>query len=149
MWIPDPLYNNIKKKFPIPCVDLIVKNEANEILLVKRVNQPAKGEWWFPGGRVNHGELRIDAAKRKLKEECGLNGNCFKEWNTIEIFLNDTDENYLSHGISTIYIIEVKELDVVIDHQSSTFMWKHNLKWQEIVTNSFLKGILVEFSNIK
>lgn len=37
-----------------------------------RENQPEQGKWWFPGGRIHFGESRLDAARRKVKEECGL-----------------------------------------------------------------------------
>lgn len=145
MWIPDPLYTKIKKKLPIPCVDLIVKNKADEILLVKRANQPAKGEWWFPGGRINHGESRIDAAERKLKEECGLNGVSFKEWKTIDIFLFDQDEDYLSHGISSLYIVEIIEYNVHLDGQSLDHNWKIIEDWVKNLKESLLKNTLREF----
>jgi len=74
MYIEEELYDKIKSVMPIPCVDLVVINNQEEVLMLKRENEPAKGLWWFPGGRVHHNETRADAALRKLKEECGLKG---------------------------------------------------------------------------
>ena len=53
-----------------------MKND--EILLVKRVFEPAKGEWSLPGGFIELGETPEDAAKRELKEETNLDGKAIK-----------------------------------------------------------------------
>ncbi|MGG1513777.1 NUDIX domain-containing protein [Paenibacillus oryzisoli] len=46
----------------------IVRNEKNEILLIKG---PRRG-WEMPGGQVEEGESLAAAAVRETKEECGL-----------------------------------------------------------------------------
>jgi ADP-ribose pyrophosphatase YjhB (NUDIX family) len=40
--------------------------------MLKRGQEPLKGEWWPPGGRVLIGERLIDAALRKLSEEINI-----------------------------------------------------------------------------
>ena len=46
----------------------IVLNDNNEILMVKTHNQG----WVFPGGQVEVGENIIDAVKREIREETGI-----------------------------------------------------------------------------
>ena len=41
-------------------------------LLVQRGNEPNKGMWSIPGGKIESGEGTLDAAKRELQEETGL-----------------------------------------------------------------------------
>lgn len=142
MWIPTEEYTKIKKSFPIPCVDLIVKNEKGEILLIKRKNEPAKNEWWFPGGRIMFGETRKDAAIRKLKEECGIIANSPVEWKTFDVFLQDNEEHYTSHATSTFFIFNVHQSQVKLDAQSSGFAWKISKEWSGGTSNEFLKEIL-------
>ncbi len=46
--------------------------EHGRILLVKRANEPNKGKWSVPGGLVRVGETLIDALKREVREEVGV-----------------------------------------------------------------------------
>jgi len=43
------------------------------IVLIKRAIEPAYGEWSFPSGYVNRGEVVEQAAEREALEETGLN----------------------------------------------------------------------------
>lgn len=49
---------------------VIVKD--GRALIVKRAHEPRKGEWSLPGGVVELGETLVDAVRRELKEETGL-----------------------------------------------------------------------------
>jgi colanic acid biosynthesis protein WcaH len=72
MIIESEFYNKIRAVIPIVCVDLLVTNHQGEYLLVKRSRAPAKGSWWFPGGRILKDETWKDACFRKAKEELGI-----------------------------------------------------------------------------
>src|SRR5580704_8659339 len=51
---------------------LIVRDEANRILLGKRNKDPQRGSWVLPGGKIHAFESIAAAAARELEEETGL-----------------------------------------------------------------------------
>lgn len=53
----------------VPSVNVIVSNDAGEILLIRRSDN---GNWALPGGAVDVGESLTDAAVRETKEETGI-----------------------------------------------------------------------------
>jgi mutator protein MutT len=60
--------------FPEPAIGVggILFNHRNEVLLIKRDKPPAKGLWSIPGGKLEAGESMVEACKREIKEETGL-----------------------------------------------------------------------------
>lgn len=44
----------------------------DSLLMVQRANEPGKGLWSLPGGRVELGEFLADALRREVREETGL-----------------------------------------------------------------------------
>mgnify|MGYP001590121320 FL=1 len=51
--------------------DIIVE-EGNNVVLIKRKNEPYKGSWEFPGGFVEKNETVEEAALREVTEETSL-----------------------------------------------------------------------------
>ena len=140
-FIKPELYNLILQALSIPCVDLLVTNTAEEILLVKRKNAPAKDEWWVPGGRILFGEKRTDTAKRKLKEECGLEANDFKEVMDVE-FIFDTPGTQTFHNIATLYEVRVRQEKVTLDEQSFEYSWRSADAWLKEKLADFIKNVI-------
>jgi len=58
-------------KTPALTVDIIIEYQQ-KIVLIRRKNDPFKGNYALPGGFVEVGETLEDAAKREAKEETGL-----------------------------------------------------------------------------
>lgn len=70
-WIADDLYVKIHQLMPLACVDLAIKRDG-AVLLVKRIEEPEKGKFWFPGGRIRRNETVAQAVSRIALEEVGL-----------------------------------------------------------------------------
>ena len=65
-------FAEVIRNAPLVSIDLIVRDESGRVLLGKRMNSPAKGFWFVPGGRINKGEKLKTATGRVIKEELGL-----------------------------------------------------------------------------
>ena len=59
----------------VPCVGAIVRDADGRVLLIRRANPPAQGQWSLPGGRVEPGEDWEAACVRELVEETGVRGS--------------------------------------------------------------------------
>ncbi|OGP93811.1 MAG: hypothetical protein A2Z19_03385 [Deltaproteobacteria bacterium RBG_16_54_18] len=64
-----PLYEN-----PLPVTAAVILDHGDQLLLVKRKMEPAKGEWCLPGGFVELDEGPAQGVVRELAEETGLSG---------------------------------------------------------------------------
>ena len=56
---------------PIAGVGAVVV-DGQKVLLVRRGQQPLKGEWSLPGGALELGETLQQGIVREVQEECGL-----------------------------------------------------------------------------
>ncbi|WP_408344541.1 NUDIX domain-containing protein [Paraburkholderia sp. RL17-337-BIB-A] len=56
---------------PLVAIDLIVPNENGSYLLGHRVNRPAQGFWFVPGGRIRKNERLDDAFRGIARDELG------------------------------------------------------------------------------
>jgi ADP-ribose pyrophosphatase YjhB (NUDIX family) len=64
----------VKREYPespIVGVGGVIFDEAT-VLLAERGQEPAKGTWSLPGGAVELGERVVDALKREIREEIGI-----------------------------------------------------------------------------
>ncbi|MGE5842765.1 MAG: NUDIX hydrolase [Deltaproteobacteria bacterium] len=58
-------------EFPIVGVGAVIFDGVS-VLLAQRGQEPAKGAWSLPGGAVELGEKLVDALKREIREEIGI-----------------------------------------------------------------------------
>jgi 8-oxo-dGTP diphosphatase len=66
--------NFVKQKFVYAGVPVIIQNSKKEILLGKRGKKVLSypGIWGLPGGMLDYEEKLIDAVRREVKEELGI-----------------------------------------------------------------------------
>lgn len=68
---------------------LAVIVRADQVLLVRRKNEPDAGLWGFPGGHVELGETALAAAARELREETSVVGRPMHYLTNVDVIVKD------------------------------------------------------------
>ena len=105
-YLSDEMYNLIYSNSPRLCVDMIIKNESNQILLTKRDQEPYNGFWHTPGGRVRFRESIEDAIVRVCKNETGASPQQVKFVGYCE-FLTEVQNGNKRHSVSLFFTMKV------------------------------------------
>ena len=128
--IPSTEYKKILDNMPIACVDLLIYdgNKSNaKFLLVLRKDEPAKNEWFVPGGRIFKNEKIEDAAKRKAFEELGIKIKLEKQIGCYDLFFEKgifPDIKDGTHTISVVYLATLeKNQKIKLDKTSLDYKW--------------------------
>lgn len=121
--IPDELYKEILKVIPFVCVDIVIKN-GDTFLLAKRLNKPAQGQWFFPGGRVIKNEELEAAAHRKLKQETGLSGVIEKVLGVDSTMFSDGPYGDSIHSVNVVFLVTPTDPDtIILNNQNGAYQW--------------------------
>jgi len=137
---------------PLVSIDLIVRNVKGHILMGKRKNNPARGSWFVPGGRIKKGQDRNEALARIGDNELNveLTRDDVRFIGVFEHYYEN--ENFAEkEGVSTQYIVIAYEcyIDLDIDklpnEQHSNWDWFCESRSGEVHKNSaaYFKAVKV------
>ncbi|MBU1658140.1 GDP-mannose mannosyl hydrolase [bacterium] len=104
-------FSEVVKNTPLISIDLLVYNSEGKVLLGKRVNEPACGFWFVPGGRIFKDESLDDAFARILKEELDID---MERSDALfdKIYEHFYDKNVFNDKFSTHYIVLAHKIQV-------------------------------------
>ncbi|MCG7601006.1 GDP-mannose mannosyl hydrolase [Halomonas sp. McH1-25] len=71
MWLSEQTFRTVVESTPLVSIDLVIRNREGRILLGRRLNRPAQGFWFVPGGRIQKNEPLDEAFQRITKYELG------------------------------------------------------------------------------
>lgn len=132
--IPTDEYGTIVKHVPIISVDLLVHHNGG-LVLGKRKNEPAKGEWFVPGGSVLKGETRQQAVHRVAEEELSSDVLIDRELGVYDHFYRTAEVDGVNSKqyLATAYVVTPIQSEISSDDQhtnlevfSSPFQDLHN-----------------------
>jgi len=148
MFLSKELFSSVVENTPLISIDLIVENSEGKVLLGKRVNEPAKGFWFVPGGRVFKDETLDKAFVRTLKEEIGL--NLVREKSSFYgLYEHFYENNVFDDSFTTHYIVLAHKIttdtELKLNNQHESYKWFSKEELLEIddvhsYTKDYFKG---------
>ncbi|WP_324758354.1 GDP-mannose mannosyl hydrolase [Haloarcula montana] len=123
--IPDEEWRTIVGNVPLVSVDLVVQHE-DSIALGKRANDPAKGEWFVPGGTVQKHERLDDAVHRIAEEELGVTVEIERRLGVYEHFYDVADADVADgkHYVPIGYLVTADSRATETDDQHADLRWE-------------------------
>lgn len=121
-------FKTVVENTPLVSIDLCLVCNG-QIFLSKRRNDPLKGRWFTPGGRIHKNETWQDALLRILEVELGLKGIVLEDFTLMGIwdhFYSNSafDQNISTHYVNLPHFAEIKSKPrVVLDDQHDEFKW--------------------------
>ena len=78
--LPDAQFRSAIEALPLVSIDWVLSNPSGEVLVGQRLNAPARGAWFTPGGRVRKGEALRNAKLRIAMSELGVSRSVAEAW---------------------------------------------------------------------
>ncbi|NWK87310.1 GDP-mannose mannosyl hydrolase [Raoultella terrigena] len=104
VFLDDSIFKTIVEHAPLISIDLIIENSNSEILLGERVNRPARGYLFVPGGRIRKDETINEAFIRLTQLELGI-AQSLSSAKFLSVYQHFYDDNFSGSDFSTHYIV--------------------------------------------
>jgi len=121
-------FKTVIENTPLVSIDLCLICNG-QILLGKRRNEPLKGTWFTPGGRIHKNETWQGALLRIAEVELGLSGIAVEDFSLMGMWDHFYTNSAVDQGISTHYVnlphyAEFKSKpQIALDDQHGEFKW--------------------------
>jgi nucleoside triphosphatase len=129
--------------YPEPTVGAIILNKEGKMLLVK------SSKWFdkfvIPGGHIELGERMVDAVKREIKEEIGLDIEVIEMLEIQEAVFNPEFAKR-KHFIFIDFLAKCKNDNVIVDNDEITdFKWVYPKEALNMNLGWYVKNSLAEY----
>jgi len=128
-WMAPAEFAQVVRLTPLVSIDLILRDSEGKVLVGLRTNEPAKGIWFVPGGRIEKDERLADAFARILSVETGLSLPMTQS-RLLGVYEHLYDANRFEAPVyGTHYVVIARELrldrrpDIKTDDQHSAMRW--------------------------
>lgn len=103
---------------PVIGVGTVVLRDQS-VLLVRRANPPRRGQWSLPGGAQELGETLIEAARREVREETGIELAAISLLTVLDLIEPDAEGRIRHHYSLVDFVAEADPGEPVAAHDAS------------------------------
>lgn len=75
---------------------MLVCDKDGKVVLIKRTGSHGEGTWAPPGGHIDFGETAVEAGRREVKEEIGIDASDLKVLGFTEDFFKSEGKHYIT-----------------------------------------------------
>jgi len=111
---------------PLLAVDCVVLDAQNRVLLIRRGNEPYRGQYALPGGFVDVGETVEAACRRELVEETGVKAGKL----TLVGVFSDPARDPRGHTVGVAFLTRVRSAKAAAGDDAADVEWIAN--WQRL-----------------
>ena len=112
------------------------------VLLVRRGGQPSSGRWSLPGGLVELGETTAEAARREIREECGIEITVVDVAGVIDRITRDADGRVRYHYVLVDFLAFPQSEAIVAGTDAAECRWVEIERLDELDTTDGLADMI-------
>lgn len=122
------IFQTVIENAPLVSIDLCIVCDGS-LLLGLRNNEPLKGGWFTPGGRILKNEAWTESLKRIALSELGLQVDGSEHFRLMGVWDHFYENSVISENISTHYVnlphyMRIEHLpDLKLDNQHNEMAW--------------------------
>ena len=113
-------------------------------LIVRRAQEPRKGEWSLPGGLLDLGESLADAARREVREETGLDVEIGPIIETFDRVHRDADGRIRYHFVIVDFVCWSPGGDAVAGSDAEAVAWVAADEIDRYGVNAHAKSVIIK-----
>jgi len=117
-WMAPQDFENVIRLTPLVAIDFIIRSPEGKILVGRRTNEPARGVFFVPGGRITKNESRSAAFRRISQEELGIGLDMADaRFHSVNDHFYDTNR-FFKPGFGTHYVTLAYEITLDLELSS-------------------------------
>lgn len=126
---------------PLVGVGAVVLHQER-VLLVRRGGQPSWGKWSLPGGLVELGETTVEAIRREIREECGIEITVVDVAGVLDRVTRDADGRVRYHYVLIDYLAFPESEAIVAGTDAAECRWVEIERVGELDITDGLAGMV-------
>jgi colanic acid biosynthesis protein WcaH len=117
-WMAPQDFENVIRLTPLVAIDFIIRSPHGKVLIGRRTNEPARGVFFVPGGRITKNEARSAAFRRISQEELGIELDIAQaRFHSVNDHFYQTNR-FFKPGFGTHYVTLAYELTLALEISS-------------------------------